>query len=97
MDLQDDGMKISVGLFLVFVPMVVGRVVPPSLKALVESSVMKPASIGVFVVPLEGEEPVIVWRADKALIPASTMKVITTATALQVLGPEFAFETKIYL
>jgi len=91
-------MKISVGLFLVFVPMVVvGRILPPSLKALVESSVMKPASIGVFVVPLEGEEAVMAWRADKALIPASTMKVITTATALQVLGPEFAFETKIYL
>ena len=54
-NLQDGGMKVSLGFFLVFFPIVVGaEVIPPSLKALVESSVMKPASIGVFVVPLEG-------------------------------------------
>lgn len=32
-------------------------------------------------------------HADDALIPASTMKIFTMATALENLGPDFAFET----
>ncbi len=67
-----------------------------ALDFLLKSPAMKPASIGVFVTPLDEDESVLEWRADKALIPASTMKAVTTATALQVLGPEFSFETKLY-
>lgn len=33
-------------------------------------------------------------RADEAMIPASNMKVLTTATALGVLGPDHAFTTR---
>jgi D-alanyl-D-alanine carboxypeptidase/D-alanyl-D-alanine-endopeptidase (penicillin-binding protein 4) len=58
---------------------------------------LKTASVGVFVIPMEGETPVLEWQADTGLIPASTMKAITTATALQVLGSEYVFETKVYL
>jgi D-alanyl-D-alanine carboxypeptidase/D-alanyl-D-alanine-endopeptidase (penicillin-binding protein 4) len=36
-------------------------------------------------------------RADQAVIPASNMKIITTAAALQTLGPEFAYVTKVGL
>lgn len=58
---------------------------------------MRPASVGVCVVPLGSDEVALEWRADKSLIPASTMKAVTTATALQILGPEFVFETNLYL
>ncbi|HUF63629.1 MAG TPA: D-alanyl-D-alanine carboxypeptidase/D-alanyl-D-alanine-endopeptidase, partial [Verrucomicrobiales bacterium] len=40
-------------------------------------------------------EPLTELRADRAMIPASTLKVVTTATALEVLGPEFRFVTRL--
>lgn len=35
------------------------------------------------------------FNGDKSLIPASNLKLITTATALQMLGGDFRFETKL--
>lgn len=35
--------------------------------------------------------------AERALIPASNMKLLTTAAALELLGPEFAHETRLVL
>lgn len=69
----------------------------PVLESFVGDASLKTASVGVFVIPLEGDEVVMEWQADMGLIPASTLKAITTATALQVLGKEFVFETKLYL
>jgi D-alanyl-D-alanine carboxypeptidase/D-alanyl-D-alanine-endopeptidase (penicillin-binding protein 4) len=34
---------------------------------------------------------------DKAMIPASTLKVVTAAAALETLGPDFRFATEFYL
>ena len=67
-----------------------------ALDSLLETPELKPASVGVFVIPLDGGETALEWRADKALIPASTMKAVMTATAMQVLGPKFCFETHLY-
>ncbi len=65
-------------------------------EELVADPSLKTASVGVLVIPLEGEEAVVEWRPDLALIPASTMKAITTATALQKLGEDYFFETKLH-
>ena len=67
------------------------------LEEFIASPILKSASVGVLVVPLEGEEEVVSHQADLALIPASTLKAVTTATALQVLRKNFVFETKLYL
>ncbi|YCM43484.1 D-alanyl-D-alanine carboxypeptidase/D-alanyl-D-alanine-endopeptidase [Verrucomicrobiaceae bacterium 227] len=69
----------------------------PVLDRFVGDASLKTASVGVFVIPLEGDEVAMEWQADLGLIPASTLKAITTATALQVLGEEFVFETKLFL
>ncbi|NUQ80886.1 MAG: D-alanyl-D-alanine carboxypeptidase/D-alanyl-D-alanine-endopeptidase [Bacteroidetes bacterium] len=42
-----------------------------------------------------GGRPVFQYREDAALKPASTLKVITTAVALEKLGPEFRYHTVI--
>jgi len=55
----------------------------------------KSASVGVLVVdPANGEE-LLKYNPDQLLIPASTMKLITTATALRILGPDYRFVTEI--
>ncbi len=58
---------------------------------------LKTASVGVFVIPLDGDAAVMEWQADLGLMPASTMKAITTATALELLGADYTFRTQIYL
>ena len=67
------------------------------LEEFLSSPVLKTASVGVMVRPLEGEGEVMSHQADLALIPASTLKAVTTATALQALGADYVFETKLYL
>lgn len=45
---------------------------------------------------IDGKGMVVVdLNAETALIPASTLKTVTTATALQRLGPEFRFSTRL--
>ncbi len=69
----------------------------PGLEEFLGDASLKTASVGVFVIPMEGEGVALEWQADTGLIPASTLKAITTATALQVLGEEFVFETRLFL
>ena len=35
------------------------------------------------------------YNANKSIIPASTLKLVTTASALELLGPNFRFQTKL--
>jgi len=39
---------------------------------------------------------VLEWRAQNAMNPASTMKIITTLAGLDVLGPQYRWQTKIF-
>lgn len=43
-----------------------------------------------------GPVPVVAFRPEAPLLPASTMKLVTSAGALLSLGPEFRFETRLY-
>jgi D-alanyl-D-alanine carboxypeptidase/D-alanyl-D-alanine-endopeptidase (penicillin-binding protein 4) len=40
--------------------------------------------------------PILAFRPDVGRIPASTMKIVTSAGALLTLGPDFRFETRLY-
>lgn len=56
------------------------------------------ASIGLCFLPLDGEpDDALGFHIDLGLIPASTLKAVTTATALEVLGPDFTFTTRLEL
>jgi D-alanyl-D-alanine carboxypeptidase/D-alanyl-D-alanine-endopeptidase (penicillin-binding protein 4) len=52
------------------------------------------AAIGFCLIGPDGEV-VYAREAETAQIPASSLKTLTTATALEVLGPEFVFETRL--
>lgn len=69
----------------------------PILEEFAASPAFKTASLGVSFIPLDEDAPALTLQADTALIPASTMKAISTATALQLLGEDFRFETRLYL
>lgn len=53
------------------------------------------AQLSVYVWNLKKNSLVIDHNGDLSLVPASTMKVVTTGAALNILGADFRFETKI--
>jgi len=82
-------------------PLSVARPAPatdlaPVLSALEKNRLFGYADVGWQVVDLDTGEEVYAHDADAALNPASTMKVVTSATALKVLGPSYRFTTDVY-
>lgn len=56
---------------------------------------LKNASISFYAYDLDSNKSIYGYGSDKSLIPASTMKLVTTATALELLGPGKRFSTTI--
>ena len=54
------------------------------------------ASMGLEVLPVEGGEPLFRMNETRLFVPASTTKLLTEGTALQLLGPDYRFRTRVY-
>jgi D-alanyl-D-alanine carboxypeptidase/D-alanyl-D-alanine-endopeptidase (penicillin-binding protein 4) len=66
-----------------------------AVDAFVNAPNMRRANISFLVKDIETGEVVMQHRADKVTVPASTTKLVTTATALEILGPNYIFPTKL--
>ena len=55
----------------------------------------KTAGFAFYAVDMQSGETIALLNPDMTLKPASTLKLLTTATALELLGPDFQFETKL--
>jgi len=71
------------------------RKIKAELLKMNEDNPYKQGLIGFSLRSSKGDE-VIRFNSYKALVPASNMKVLTTATALKVLGENFKYDTKLY-
>ena len=56
-----------------------------------------PGTVGVVVQEVTGRNPLFAQNINKALNPASVMKLVTTFAALELLGPEYRWKTEAYL
>ncbi len=65
------------------------------LESIIKRDLPANCSVTVQVADLESGRIIMEKNPDLPLIPASTMKVVTSATALQVLNPDFTFVTEI--
>jgi len=65
--------------------------------ALIESKELKEANIGVFIKSLKNGETLIKYNENKNFVPASSLKIVTSLAALELLGEDFRFQTKLYL
>ena len=54
---------------------------------------VKHGSLGLAVVDTADSEILFLYNGHESLKPASSLKAITTATALSLLGPDFTFQT----
>lgn len=66
-----------------------------SLQKFIDHPALKHASVGVSVVDVTTGKPVVENDADKSLTPASVLKLITTATALELLGENYRYKTDV--
>ena len=59
-----------------------------------------PEALGVFVQEItpasQAATPLISWQADVPMSPASTIKLVTSYAALDILGPAYAWKTAVY-
>ena len=54
------------------------------------------SAVGVFVQDVSGDRAVVSHGAERTLNPASTMKLVTTFAALELLGPAYTWSTDLY-
>jgi len=86
-----------------------GQAVTPSLPPEISQALQKagiPAqSVSFWVAPLNSQgapalggapRPLLAWRAQAPMNPASVMKLLTTSAALDLLGPDFTWHTPVY-
>ncbi|KJF43768.1 D-alanyl-D-alanine carboxypeptidase/D-alanyl-D-alanine endopeptidase [Draconibacterium sediminis] len=66
-----------------------------AIETLLQQEDYKNASVGMNVVDLNSDETVYSLNSEKLLVPASTMKMITSGTALEILGADYRFKTQI--
>jgi D-alanyl-D-alanine carboxypeptidase/D-alanyl-D-alanine-endopeptidase (penicillin-binding protein 4) len=79
------------------------RHIPKAVAASLDKNQIPKEAISISVAEIELERPGKVkakteldWRSKQAMNPASTMKLITTLTGLDVLGPQYRWRTNIY-
>lgn len=82
---------------LLFIALTSPLVGQSAIEAFINNPALRHASVGVSVVDINTGNSVVDYRAEKALTPASVLKVITSATAIDMLGENFRYKTQIAL
>jgi len=92
-------MKVRFFLVFYFISLSTGLFAQTAFERQVQSFLSHPdyrnASVGILVSEVETGNTVFELNADKLLIPASVMKIVTSATALEILGPDYRFQTRL--
>jgi len=68
-----------------------------AVDGLIKTRKYNPAGLGVVVKDLSNDSVVVAVNPDMPMNPASVQKLITGAAAFELLGPTYAFGTKIYI
>ncbi|WP_437880852.1 D-alanyl-D-alanine carboxypeptidase/D-alanyl-D-alanine endopeptidase [Pseudomonas sp. LRF_L74] len=68
----------------------------PKIQQALTANKISPASLSLMAVPLNGPGNTVIYNADVSVNPASTMKLVTTYAALELLGPTHQWRTEFY-
>jgi D-alanyl-D-alanine carboxypeptidase/D-alanyl-D-alanine-endopeptidase (penicillin-binding protein 4) len=81
-------------IFLLFIPLLLeGQ--EKALSLLLADSSMKSSSVSLCILNAVNGEVVFEYHAEESLMPASVLKLVTSSAALELLGPDYRFKTKI--
>ena len=67
------------------------------LATILSDSILSGASVGFYVASLKTKEVIFTQNEQKALVPASNMKIISSAAAMDFLGADFTYTTTLFL
>lgn len=84
---------LSISLFLCFTSLIYAQT--PAIKQFSELPHMKGASFSIVAKDLSNGKIVYSFDADREMIPASVLKLVTTATALELLGDDYRYTTSL--
>src|SRR5690554_1273822 len=68
-----------------------------ALQQLLQTPALKHASVGISVKDLSTGKTIVSHNEDKSMTTASIMKLVTSATSLELLGPNFKYNTTLAL
>jgi len=69
---------------------------PPEVVGALREERIPLSAVGVYVQEVGAPRAAISWRSTHAMNPASTMKLVTTFAALELLGPDYRWRTEAY-
>ena len=69
---------------------------PPKVQQALRAAKLDDNALSLVMVPLSGPGTPTVYNADVSVNPASTMKLVTTYAALELLGPNYQWKTEFY-
>jgi serine-type D-Ala-D-Ala carboxypeptidase/endopeptidase (penicillin-binding protein 4) len=81
-------------IILLFIPLLLAGQ-EKALKLLLADSSMRSSSVSLCILNAVNGEAVFKFHAEESLIPASVLKLVTSSAALELLGPDYRFKTKI--
>ncbi|MGB5604661.1 MAG: D-alanyl-D-alanine carboxypeptidase, partial [Gammaproteobacteria bacterium] len=68
---------------------------PSELAVAIKGANFTPDRIGLFIQGVEDTNPLVAFNADRFLNPASVIKLVTTAAALDLLGQGYRWSTEV--
>jgi D-alanyl-D-alanine carboxypeptidase/D-alanyl-D-alanine-endopeptidase (penicillin-binding protein 4) len=69
--------------------------IQPALEVFISDTELKNASVSITVMEIETGSTIASYNSERSLIPASSLKTVTTATALSVLGVDYRYKTEL--
>ncbi len=69
---------------------------PDEVEDTLEANASSAANLGIWVQAVGDEQPLLAWNAERTFNPASVMKLVTTAAALDILGANYTWPTEVY-
>lgn len=74
------------------------QTLPPDLQTLLTQAGIPPGAVALSIVDAANPHaaPIAALRADALMNPASTMKLVTSVVALELLGPRYRWQTKVW-
>ena len=69
---------------------------PPPVQELMQRYKLPAQSLAIALQEVDAAQPAVAWNARQAMNPASVMKLVTTYSALEKLGPAYTWNTRLY-
>jgi D-alanyl-D-alanine carboxypeptidase/D-alanyl-D-alanine-endopeptidase (penicillin-binding protein 4) len=72
-------------------------VLPPPIASALARAAIPQSAVALFVQDVDAGKPALSYNASQPMHPASTIKLVTTFAALELLGPSYTWKTEAYL